>query len=174
MNQETRNLLAKIQGKNYDQIKRIIKNAPSYVKDEMLRKVKTKEDYNILRTSPKYEELRDKQLAVQMYQFLDSLAYSGYTDDPFVERKLSNKDFEEFAEFYKKRNLEQVYQKSTVKTLKNKYGPEYQEVTSFFNEKDMDSNELEYLGQNRYLYRNTVIISFENSPAQVVVEWIRY
>ena len=98
MNQETRNLLAKIQGKNYDQIKRIIKNAPSYVKDEMLRKVKTKEDYNILRTSPKYEELRDKQLAVQMYQFLDSLAYSGYTDDPFVERKLSNKDFEEFAD----------------------------------------------------------------------------
>ena len=63
---------------------------------------------------------------------------------------------------------------STVKTLKSKYGPEYQEITSFFNEKDMDSNELEYLGQNRYLYRNTVIISFENSPAQVMVEWIRY
>ena len=67
-----------------------------------------------------------------------------------------------------------MYQKSTIKTLKSKYGPEYQEITSFFNERDMDSNELEYLGQSRYLYRNTVMISFEDSPVQVIVEWMRY
>ena len=93
MEQRIRDLLAKIQGKNYEQIKKIVKEASPYVKDEMLRKVKTKEDYEILKTSPKYEEIRDRTISAEMYQFLDSLSYSGYTDDAFVERQLSKKDF---------------------------------------------------------------------------------
>lgn len=174
MDQKMRDLLADIQGKNYEQIEEIIKKASPYVKDEMIRRVKTKEDYEILKTSPKYAEIRDNTIAAEMYQFLDSLSYSGYTDDPFVVRKLSDKDFKEFSDFYRKRNLEVVYQKSTVKTMKNKYKPEYQEILNFFNEKDMDSNELEYLGHSRYLYRNTVIISFEYSPANVQLQWLMF
>ena len=41
---------------------------------------------------------------------------------------LSKKDFEEFIDFYQKRNLEQVYKSSALKTLKTKYLPEYQEI----------------------------------------------
>ena len=174
MEQRIRDLLAKIQGKNYEQIKKIVKEASPYVKDEMLRKVKTKEDYEILKTSPKYEEIRDRTISAEMYQFLDSLSYSGYTDDPFVERQLSKKDFEEFVDFYQKRNLEQVYKSSALKTLKTKYAPEYQEILDFFKETDMDPNEVEYMGNSRYMYRNAVIFTFEYSPAQVRLEWLMY
>lgn len=174
MDQKMRDLLAKIQGKNYEQVEKIIKNTSPYVKDEMIRIVKTKQDYEILKQSPKYEEIRDNTLAAEMYQFLDSLNYSEYTDDPFIERKLNDKDFKEFEKFYKQRNLEQIYQKSTIKTLKTKYMPEYQEILNFFEENEMDSNELEYLGNSRYLYRNAVIISFEYSPAQIQLHWITY
>ena len=137
----------------------------------MIRKVTTEEDYEILKRSPKYEEIRDRTISAEMYQFLDSLSYSGYTDDPFVERQLSKKDFEEFVDFYQKRNLEQVYKSSALKTLKTKYAPEYQEILDFFKETDMDPNEVKYLGHRRYIYRNAVIFTFEYSPAQVVLQW---
>ena len=174
MEQRIRDLLAKIQGKNYEQVKKIVKEASPYVKDEMIRKVTTEEDYEILKRSPKYEEIRDRTISAEMYQFLDSLSYSGYTDDPFVERQLSKKDFEEFIDFYQKRNLEQVYKSSALKTLKTKYLPEYQEILDFFEEKDMDPNEVKYLGHRRYMYRNAVIFTFEYSPAQVMLEWLMY
>ena len=51
MNQATRELIAKIQGKNFDQIKRIIARTPAPVKDEIIKMVKTKEDYEIFRAS---------------------------------------------------------------------------------------------------------------------------
>ena len=170
MEQRIRDLLAKIQGKNYEQIKKIVKEASPYVKDEMIRKVTPEQDYEILKRSPIYEDIRDRTISAEMYQFLDSLSYSGYTDDPFVERQLSKKDFEEFVDFYQKRNLEQVYKSSALKTLKTKYLPEYQEILDFFEEKDMDPNEVEYLGHSRYMYRNAVIFSFEYSPAQVTLQ----
>ena len=118
------------------------------------------------------KEIRDRTISAEMYQFLDSLSYSGYTDDPFVERQLSKKDFEEFVDFYQKRNLEQVYKSSALKTLKTKYAPEYQEILDFFKETDMDPNEVEYMGNSRYLYRNAVIFTFEYSPAQVRLQWL--
>ena len=172
MNQATRELIAKIQGKNFDQIKKIIARTPAPVKDEIIKMVKTKEDYEIFRASDRYAKIRDEQIAAEMYMFLDSLAYSKYTDDPFVERQLTEADFKEFSDFYHKRRLKEVYQNSTIKTLKNKYAPEYNNILNAFNETELDPNELEYLGHSRYLYRGQVLISFEYSPAQVTVEFM--
>ena len=67
MEQRIRDLLAKIQGKNYEQIKKIVKEASPYVKDEMLRKVRTKEDYEIMKRSPNYEEIRDRTISAEMF-----------------------------------------------------------------------------------------------------------
>lgn len=172
MDRATREFISQIQGKNFDEIKRIIKKMPEGTKNHLLSLLKTREDYEILKTSERFGELRDKILAAEMYVFLDSQFYSKYTDDPFVVRKLSGEDFREFGEVLEKRNMKRIYQNSTIKTLKTKYKAAYDGIIAAFQEEDMDADELEYIGSSKYIYRNAVLINFTYSPMQVSIEWL--
>ena len=170
-NAEMRELLGKIQGKNYDEVKKVIAKMPNYKKDHIMKIITSKEHFETIKNAPNYKELRDRRLSVDLFQFLYSPVSTQPTDDPFVEFKVGEADFEGMYDLYKKEEKARTYQNASIKGIKEHWPKEYKAICAAFDESEMDPYQMEYLGSRRYLYRGSLYISFEDSPVQIILSW---
>ena len=147
----------------------LFERVKNYVKNEMTNEQKDRIfriaqnnpiQFEILKDNPNYEALRDRAIAGDLLG--DALAYEIQPD------KLNKKFVDKYIEDWDKISLSEKYVDNAIKGLKSKFPEQYTAILLATGDSEINVNEFKYQGANVYIYKN-VIISFDNSPAQVEI-----
>lgn len=132
-------------------------------KDNMLKQLVGEQRFNSFKLSTKYEEIRDKTIISQLFQFT-------YGNEKLNEEQLVN----EFKEIIRKRDLNIKYRGYAIKGL-DKFARIRDYILAATGEETLNPAKMIFQGNNgeggrMYLYGGRFLIIYENSPLQIGVQ----
>ncbi|MBR5128682.1 MAG: hypothetical protein IKU67_01400 [Firmicutes bacterium] len=144
----------------WDAIKKYVKQDMTAESKDKIFKIAqpTPFHYEIIKKNPNYEELRDAFVA------RDLLA-AGLSYEIPIE-KLDKKFVDNFIKDWNKIELNDRLTNNAIKGL-NKFPDKIKEILAITGEKELNVNNVKYLGGDQYLYNDFILISFTRSPISI-------
>ena len=155
--------LAKVNDKRAEQM---VAKLPDYVKDKIYKMIVTPDYYKIISKGKNYKEVRDKAISAKLWMFKTREEL----DNKFTNEGYTGGTVQRFVDLLEKKTSAVQFSENVKKGMKENYPEQYAELLSLAGDYDLDTTQLRYVGDSRYIYRNKYMIHFEYSPQYIWVE----
>ena len=91
-------------------------------------------------------------------------------DNKFTNEGYTGGTVQRFVDLLEKKTSALQFSENVKKGMKENYPEQYAELLSLAGDYDLDTTQLRYVGDSRYIYRNKYMIHFEYSPQYIWVE----